>query len=119
MNLSKLYKVINEALEQDLIQCVIKIKDIGNDYEYQGMIEDNSNYDSEYDMENHFMDRLDGEDPTIQFVLAYHYDGKDDKFYDEDGDELDLDMEEYNKFKDAASRPLDNPTVPNSIDDIK
>ena len=103
----------------DMIQCVIEIQDIGNDYEFKGIIEDNTDYDSEYDMENHFMDRLDGEDPTIQFVLAYHYDGQDDKFYDEDGDGLDLNMEEYNKFKDAASQPLENPTVPNSIDDIK
>ena len=117
MDLNKLYHVINEALEQDMIQCVIKIKDIGNDYEYQGIIEDNSHYDSEYDMENDYADRLEGEDPTIQFVLAYHRDGE-EEFYDESGVKFDLDMEEHQKFKDDANKPLENPTVPNSIEDI-
>ena len=37
MDLKNLQRVINEALElneDDMIQCVIKIKDIGNAYEY-------------------------------------------------------------------------------------
>ena len=117
MDLNKLYHVINEALEQDMIQCVIKIKDIGNEYEYQGIIEDNSHYDSEYDMENDYVDRLEGEDPTIQFVLAYHRDGE-EEFYDESGVKYDFDMEEHQKFKDDVNKPLENPTVPNSIEDI-
>ena len=101
----------------DMIQCVIKIKDIGNDYEYQGMIEDNTDYLSQYDVDVEFQDRLDGEDPTIQFVLAYHREGE-EEFYDESGVKFDLDMEEHQKFKDDANKPLENPTVPNSIEDI-
>jgi hypothetical protein len=117
-----LYHVINEALENnensDLIQCVVKIKDIGNEYEFQGIIEDNSNYISQYDVDVEFQNRLEIEEPTIQFILAYHRDGNDTEFFDENGIAYDFDIDNYNKFKDEVSRPLQNPTVPNSIDDI-
>lgn len=77
----------------NMIQCVIEIQDIGNDYEYMGIIEDDTDYLSQDDVDVEFQDRLEEEDdPTIQFVLAYHHDGKDDKFYDEDGEDLDLDI---------------------------
>ena len=102
----------------DMIQCVIEIQDIGNDYEFKGIIEDNTNYVSQYDVDVEFQDRLEDEDPTIQFILAYHRDGDDTEFFDESGIAYDFDMEKHKEFKDAVNKPLENPTVPNSIEDI-
>lgn len=81
----------------DMIQCVIKIKDIGNDYEYQGIIEDNTDYLSQYDVDVEFQDEE--EDPTIQFILAYH-NPEESVFYDENGEELDLEQPGNDDFPD-------------------
>lgn len=81
----------------DMIQCVIKIKDIGNDYEYQGIIEDNTDYLSQYDVDVEFQDEE--EDPTIQFILAYHNPAE-FVFYDENGEELDLEQPGNDDFPD-------------------
>lgn len=84
----KLNKKINEALD-DMIQCVIKIEDVGNEYKYLGMIEDNSNYASEYDMEVEYEDADLGHS-TIQYILAYHKEGDNKHFFDENGEEYDI-----------------------------
>ena len=100
MDLKNLQRVINEALElneDDMIQCVIKIKDIGNAYEYQELIEDNTDYLSQYDVDVEFQDEE--EDPTIQFILAYHNQAE-FVFYDENGEELDLEQPGNDDFPD-------------------
>lgn len=100
MDLKNLQRVINEALElneDDMIQCVIKIKDIGNAYEYQELIEDNTDYLSQYDVDVEFQDEE--EDPTIQFILAYHNPAE-FVFYDENGEELDLEQPGNDDFPD-------------------
>lgn len=100
MDLKNLQRVINEALElneDDMIQCVIKIKDIGNAYEYQELIEDNTDYLSQYDVDVEFQDEE--EDPTIQFILAYH-NPEESVFYDENGEELDLEQPGNDDFPD-------------------
>ena len=81
----------------DMIQCVIKIKDIGNAYEYQELIEDNTDYLSQYDVDVEFQDEE--EDPTIQFILAYHNPAE-FVFYDENGEELDLEQPGNDDFPD-------------------
>lgn len=81
----------------DMIQCVIKIKDIGNAYEYQELIEDNTDYLSQYDVDVEFQDEE--EDPTIQFILAYH-NPEESVFYDENGEELDLEQPGNDDFPD-------------------
>ena len=80
-----------------MIQCVIKIKDIGNAYEYQELIEDNTDYLSQYDVDVEFQDEE--EDPTIQFILAYHNPAE-FVFYDENGEELDLEQPGNDDFPD-------------------
>ena len=81
----------------DMIQCVIKIKDIGNAYEYQELIEDDTDYLSQYDVDVEFQDEE--EDPTIQFILAYHNPAE-FVFYDENGEELDLEQPGNDDFPD-------------------
>ena len=98
----------------NMIQCVIKVEDIGNDYKYLGMIEDNSNYASEYDMEVEYEDADLGR-ATIQYILAYHEDGDNKHFFDEEGDTLDLDMEEQEQFEkdyQDAINSKDNTVIP-------
>ena len=86
----------DEQDTDDMIQCVIKIKDIGNAYEYQELIEDNTDYLSQYDVDVEFQDE---EDPTIQFILAYHNPAE-FVFYDENGEELDLEQPGNDDFPD-------------------
>ena len=82
----KLNKKINEALD-DMIQCVIKIKDIGNAYKFIEVVEDNSDFVNQYDVDNEYSE---GEqDPTIMYVLCYHKEGE-NIFYDENGEEYDI-----------------------------
>ncbi len=106
---------------EDMQQCVIKVKDIGNQMEYCGIIEDNTDFNDQYDMENFYMDRLEAEaedDPTISFVLAYHEQGV-PEFFDEFGEPLDLDMSEMKEFEKAyQNKCADNPTVPLDKDNI-
>ena len=100
--------------DNDMIQCVIKVEDIGNGYKYLGMIEDNSNYASEYDMEVEYEDADLGR-ATIQYILAYHEDGDNKHFFDEEGDTLDLDMEEQEQFEkdyQDAINSKDNTVIP-------
>ena len=87
----------DEEDTDDMIQCVIKIKDIGNAYEYQELIEDNTDYLSQYDVDVEFQDEE--EDPTIQFILAYHNPAE-FVFYDENGEELDLEQPGNDDFPD-------------------
>ena len=87
----------DEEDTDDMIQCVIKIKDIGNVYEYQELIEDDTDYLSQYDVDVEFQDEE--EDPTIQFILAYHNPAE-FVFYDENGEELDLEQPGNDDFPD-------------------
>lgn len=100
---------------EDMQQCVIKVKDIGNEMEYCGIIEDNTDFNDQYDMENFYMNRLEAEaedDPTVSFVLAYHEPGV-SEFFDEDGEPIDLDMSKMKEFEKAyQDKNADNPTVP-------
>lgn len=95
----ELDKLIAKALdlkEQEMTQCVIKIQDIGNAYKYIGIVEDKSDYINQYDVDNEYSE---GEqDPTIEYILCYHNDGE-KIFYNEDGEELNLDMEEQEQFE--------------------
>lgn len=105
---------LEKEKEADLIQCVIKVEDIGNGYKYLGMIEDNSNYASEYDMEIEYEDADLGR-ATIQYILAYHEDGDNKHFFDEEGDLLNLDMEEQEEFEQEyqdANNSKDNTVIP-------
>lgn len=70
-----------------LTQCVIKIRDIGNDWEFIEVAQDNTQFSSQYDVNLEFTD----EDPTVQYVLAYRTD-EGDEFYDENGYIIDLEV---------------------------
>lgn len=113
MNIKQLNEAISELLD-DKIQCVLKIQDVGNEYVFKGMVADNTDYASEYDMEIDFYDRLQSEDPTTQFILAYHKDGE-NVFYDEDDVLLDLDMTEdaaFDRDYNALNNSNDNTVIP-------
>lgn len=113
-------QVDEDAEEADeLIQCVIKIEDIGNDYRYEGLIEDNTDYNDQYDVDIHFQDRLEDEPETVNYILAYHEDGK-EQFYDENGEPLDLEMDKLDNFeKDYQAKIKDrNNTVPANKDEL-
>ena len=120
MNLKRLQKLNEEMRKllnesEDMIQCVIKVQDIGNALSYEGIVEDNTNHMSQYDVDVEFQDILDEEDPTIQFILAYHIDGT-EEFYDENGDLIDLDMTKNNEFQqalDKVNNSLNNTVIPN------
>lgn len=101
----------------DLTQCVVKVKDIGNGYlQYEGIILDASDYFSEQEMEQDFQDREMEEDELL--ILAYHEDGK-DEFFDEDGYPIDLDMSKQKEFEKAYNDAIkDNPTVPVDKDNL-
>lgn len=104
MKLSEeLNQLIKEAAGIDMTQCVIKVEDIGNEFEFKGIIEEGSNYESEWDMQTEYSDRLEIEEPRIEFWLAYHpgelWDGT--KLYDELGIAYDLDYDKYNADKEA------------------
>ena len=110
----KFYNSIKDEDEEsedisDMIQCVIKVEDIGNAFEYKGMILDNTDFMSQYDVDVEYQDRLEGEDPTIQFILAYHNDGDDKHFYDENGDSLELDFTEEEEFEQALKDKNESP----------
>lgn len=70
-----------------LTQCVIKIRDIGNDWEFIEVAQDNTQFSSQYDVNLEFTD----EDPTVQYILAYHT-NEGDEFYDENGYIIDLEV---------------------------
>lgn len=111
--LDKLVNKANEDLEPEMIQCVLKIEDIGNEYKYLGMVEDNSHYASEYDMELEY-EEADYGRATIQLILAYHKNGE-KVFYDEEGDPLNLDMEEQKEFEQEyqdLNNSKDNTVIP-------
>lgn len=101
----------------DLTQCVIRVKDIGNGYlQYEGIILDASDYFSEQEMEQDFQDREMEEDELL--ILAYHEDGK-DEFFDEDGYPIDLDMSKQKEFEKAYNDAIkDNSTVPVDRDNL-
>lgn len=104
-------------------QCVLKIKDIGNEYAYLAIVEDNTYYKNPNEMEHHYADRIafdTEEDPTIQWILAYHEEGS-TEFYDFDtGTPLGFDMsynDKFNKDYQKAIRSKEN-TVPFDRDKI-
>ena len=70
-----------------LTQCVIKIRDIGNDWEFIEFAQDNTQFSSQYDVNLEFTD----EDPTVQYILAYRT-NEGDEFYDENGYIIDMEV---------------------------
>ena len=70
-----------------LTQCVIKIRDIGNDWEFIEVAQDNTQFSSQYDVNLEFTD----EDPTVQYILAYRT-NEGDEFYDENGYIIDMEV---------------------------
>ena len=85
------------------MQCVVKVRDIGNFLEYIGIVEDNINYLSQYDVDVEYTNRLEIEDPDIMLLLIYH---KDNKFYDQFKEPAD--MEELEENLDTFSDKVDN-----------
>lgn len=103
----------------ELTQCVVKVKDLGNGYlGYLGIVLDATDYMSEYDMEVDFQDVTNDYAEDELLILAYHEDGK-NEFYDEDGYPIDLDMSEHEEFERAYDKAIkDNPTVPVDADNL-
>ena len=103
----------------ELTQCVVKVKDLGNGYlGYLGIVLDATDYVSEYDMEVDFQDVTNDYAEDELLILAYHEDGK-DEFYDEDGYPIDLDMSKQKEFEKAYDKAMkDNPTVPIDADNL-
>lgn len=74
----------------DLIQCVIKIKDIGNAWEFIEILKDDTNFNDDTEMEDYYWDDLLKEEKEILYVIAYHPKGVTDKFYNEFGEEVEF-----------------------------
>lgn len=103
----------------ELTQCVVKVKDLGNGYlGYLGIVLDATDYVSEYDMEVDFQDVTNDYAEDELLILAYHEDGK-LEFYDEDGYPIDLNMSGQKEFEKAYDKAIkDNPTVPVDADNL-
>lgn len=103
----------------ELTQCVVKVKDLGNGYlQYNGILLDATDYVSEYDMEVDFQDRLEDFPEDEFLILAYHEDGE-LEFYDQDGYPIDLNMSGQEEFEKAYDKAIkDNPTVPVDADNL-
>lgn len=74
----------------ELIQCVLKVEDVGNATDFLGLEEENTDYLSQYDVDVEYQDSDLGRS-TVYYTLAYHTEEEPDFYMDEEGNPLEFD----------------------------
>ena len=67
----------------DLIECVLKVERLGNTLNLLNLVEDNTNYSTQYNLEKEYKDSDIGRS-NIQYMLAYHTEEEPDFYTDEE-----------------------------------
>ncbi len=80
---------MEEIYMEDLIQCILKVEDVGNATDLLGLEEDNTDFVSQYDVDVEYQDV--DEDENVYFMLAYHTKENPDTYFDSDGEVLKFD----------------------------
>lgn len=74
---------------KDLIQCILKVEDVGNATDLLGLEEDNTDFVSQYDVDVEYQDV--DEDENVYFMLAYHTKENPDAYFDMEEEVLEFD----------------------------